>query len=174
MRSRSRCREVAVCEPERKQSWIIASAVPPVLLLAGRRRQPRQDRSRRSRPRGTDAPARCGALGGRHSLTADPNPQEWRWAMFVNRATLRIFNHRLGRSVVRDLRGSAPRDLATVRPCNDNQRALSTALFRRTRRPTLSCRWRLAPSTGRLECFWQHDAEADDSSPNPAGMRAAA
>ena len=94
--------------------------------------------------------------------------------MFVNRTTLRNFNHRLGSSMVRDLRASAPRDLATVRPCNDNHRALATASFLRTRRPTLSCHWRLAPSTGRPECFWQYDAEADDSLPSPAGMRAAA
>lgn len=79
--------------------------------------------------------------------------------MFVNRATLRIFNHRLGRSVVRDLHASAPRDLAAVRPCNDNQRALSTALFRRFRRPVLFCRWRTAPG-GALECVWHTDIEA--------------
>jgi hypothetical protein len=170
MRSRSRCRGLAVCEPERNQSWTIASAVPPVLLLAGRRRQ--NDKINRGAVgrEGTDVPARCGALGGRHSLTADPNPREWRWAMFINRATLRNFNHRLGRSVVRDLRASAPRDLATVRPCNDNQGALSTALFRRTRRPTLSCRWRLAPG-GTLECVWHTDTEAASAGEEPGLCR---
>jgi hypothetical protein len=116
MRSRSRCRELAAFAPKRKQLWTVPSAVPPVLLLVGRRRQTRQDRSRRSRPRGTDASARCGALGGRHSLTADPDPREWRWAMFVNRATLRIFNHRLGGSVVRGLRTGAPGDLLPSGP----------------------------------------------------------
>ena len=114
---------------------------------------------------GTDAPAGCGALGGRHLLTADPNPREWRWAMFVNRATLRNFNHRLGRSMVWDLRASAPRDLAAVRPCNDNQRA-STASFRRTRRPVLFCRWRTAPG-GALECVWHTDTEAASAGEQP-------
>jgi hypothetical protein len=165
MRSRSRCRELAAFAPKRKQLWTVPSAVPPVLLLVGRRRQTRQDRSRRSRPRGTDAPARCGALGGRHSLTADPDPREWRWAMFVNRATLRIFNHRLGGSVVRGLRTGAPGDLAALRPCNDNQRA-STALFRRTRRPALFCRWRTAPG-GALECVWHTDIEAASAGEAP-------
>ena len=90
--------------------------------------------------------------------------------MFINRAILRNFNHRLGRSVVRDLRASAPRDLATVRPCNDNQGALSTALFRRTRRPTLSCRWRLAPG-GTLECVWHTDTEAASAGEEPGLCR---
>jgi hypothetical protein len=136
------------------------SAVPPILLLAGRRRQTRQERSSRE---GTDAPAGCGALGGRHSLTADPNPREWRWAMFVNRATLRNFNHQLGRSMVWDLRAGAPRDPAAVRPCNDNQRA-STASFRRTRRPVLFCRWRTAPG-GALECVWDIEAASAGEEP---------
>jgi hypothetical protein len=164
MRSRSRCREVAVCAPKRKQLWTVPSA-PPVLLLAdGGAKRDKIDRGAVGRE-GTDAPARCGALGGRHSLTADPDPREWRWAMFVNRATLRNFNHRLGGSMVRHLRAGAPRDLAAVRPCNDNQRA-SAALSRRTRRPVLFCRWRMAPG-GALECVWHTDIEAASAGEEP-------
>jgi hypothetical protein len=86
--------------------------------------------------------------------------------MFVNRTTLRNFNHPLGRNMARHLRSSLARDLAAVRPCNDNQRALSTASFRRTRRPVLFCRWRTAPG-GALECVWHRDVEAASAGEEP-------
>jgi hypothetical protein len=90
--------------------------------------------------------------------------------MFVNRATLRNFNHQLGRIMVRDLRASPARDLATVPPCNDNQRGLSTASFRRARRPMLFCRWRTAPG-GALECVWHTDPEAASADEEPGLCR---
>jgi hypothetical protein len=86
--------------------------------------------------------------------------------MFVNRTTLPNFNHPLGRNMARHLRSSLARDLAAVRPRNDNQSALSTASFRRTRRPVLFCRWRTAPG-GALECVWHRDIEAASAGEEP-------
>jgi len=73
--------------------------------------------------------------------------------MILNHALRLNFNSRFGRSTVRDGARNPARELAAVRPCNDNQRASSTASFGRTRRPILSCRWRTAPG-GALECVW--------------------
>jgi len=73
--------------------------------------------------------------------------------MILNHALRLNFNCRFDRSTVRDGAHNPTRDLAAVRPCNENQRVSSTASFRRTRRPVLFCRWRTAPG-GVLECVW--------------------
>jgi hypothetical protein len=70
------------------------------------------------------------------------------------------------RSTIQDRARNTARDLTSVRPCNDNQRALSTASFRRTRRPLLFCRWRTAPG-GALECVWHMDIEAASAGEEP-------
>jgi len=94
--------------------------------------------------------------------------------MFVNRATLRSFNHSLNQSAVRVLGRNPAQDLtrglAAVRPCNDNQRLLSTASRRRVRRPKLSCRWRTVPAGG-LECVWQTDRQAASAGEEPGISR---
>lgn len=86
--------------------------------------------------------------------------------MFANRATLQNFSRGLGRSAARNLAGNLVRDLAAVRPCNDNQRALSTASFRRTRRPMLFCRWRKT-AAGALECVWRTEPQAASAGEEP-------
>lgn len=86
--------------------------------------------------------------------------------MIVNHAQRLNFNCRFERSGVRDRVDNPARDLTAVRPCNDNQRALSTTSFRRTRRPALFCRWRTAPG-GTLECVWHTDIEASSAGEEP-------
>ena len=80
--------------------------------------------------------------------------------MFVNRATLRNFNRRL--SVARDLGTKPVRDLAAVRPCNDNQRGFSTTSYPRIHRPALVCRWQKTVA-GALECIWHIDADGESA-----------
>jgi len=90
--------------------------------------------------------------------------------MFTNRATLRNYNHRLGRSVVRGLAGNTAQDLTIVRPCNDNQRPLSTAYLRRPRRPGLFCRWQKT-AAGALECVWHAEPQAASDCEEPGISR---
>jgi hypothetical protein len=86
--------------------------------------------------------------------------------MILNHAPRLNFNRRFGRSAVRDRAHNPARDLAAARPCNDNQHALSTASFRRRRRPALFCRWRTAPG-GALECVWYTDVEPASAGEEP-------
>jgi hypothetical protein len=90
--------------------------------------------------------------------------------MILNHAPRLNFNHWFDRIVVRDRGRNPVQDLAAVRPCNDDQRALSTASFRRTRRPVLFCRWRTAPG-GALECVWYTDVEAAGAGEEPVICR---
>ena len=90
--------------------------------------------------------------------------------MIVNLALRLNFNRRFDRSGVRHRARDLARDLTAVRPCNDNQRALSTASFRRIRRPVLFCRWRTAPG-GALECVWLRDTRAAKAGEEPGICR---
>jgi hypothetical protein len=85
--------------------------------------------------------------------------------MIVNHAPRLNFNGPFDGTRNRGPRNPA-RDLTAVRPCNDNQRALSTASFRRTRRPVLFCRWRMAPG-GALECVWYTDTQSASAGEEP-------
>jgi hypothetical protein len=86
--------------------------------------------------------------------------------MILNHALRLNFNPRFGRNTVGDGARNPAQDLYAVRPCNDNQRALSTASVRRTRRPVLFCRWRTAPG-GALECVWYTGVEPAGAAEEP-------
>jgi hypothetical protein len=86
--------------------------------------------------------------------------------MILNHAPRLNFNRWLDRTVVRDRGPNSAQELAAFRACNDNQRPLSTASLRRTRRPVLFCRWRNAPG-GALECVWHTDVEAAGAGEEP-------
>jgi hypothetical protein len=86
--------------------------------------------------------------------------------MILNHALRLNFNPRFGRSTVGDGTRNPAQELSAVPPCNDNQRALFTASFRRTRRPVLFCRWRTAPG-GALECVWYTDLEQASAGEEP-------
>jgi hypothetical protein len=90
--------------------------------------------------------------------------------MILNHAPRLNFNRLFDRTVLRDRGADSAQHLTTFRPCNDNQRSLSTASFRRTRRPVLFCRWRKAPG-GALECVWCKDVEAAGASEEPVICR---
>jgi hypothetical protein len=90
--------------------------------------------------------------------------------MILNHALRLNFNPRFGRSTVGDGARNPVQDLTAIRPCNDNRRALSTASFRRTRRPVLFCRWRAAPG-GVLECVWYTDTQSANAGEEPVICR---
>jgi hypothetical protein len=72
------------------------------------------------------------------------------------------------------LPGDRRRRAAPVTPvhCNDNQSGRPLAAVpRRAKRQTLLCRWRLDPSTGRLECRLQIESAGETSAEELPPMR---
>jgi hypothetical protein len=72
------------------------------------------------------------------------------------------------------LPGDRRRRGAPVTPvhCNDNRAGRRLAAVpHRVKRQILLCRWRLDPSTGRLECRWQIEAAGETSAAELQGMR---
>jgi hypothetical protein len=72
------------------------------------------------------------------------------------------------------LQGDRRRRAAPVTPihCNDNRSGRRLAAVPpRARRPVLLCRWRLDPSTGRLECRWQIESAGGTSAEELPSMR---
>jgi hypothetical protein len=75
--------------------------------------------------------------------------------------------HALVRRV--DGASAGARHSAINHACNDNQRVdtRTTVRRRKTRRPVLSCHWRVVPATGALECFWQAESADGAAAPSP-------
>jgi len=72
------------------------------------------------------------------------------------------------------LQGVRRRRAAPVTPihCNDNLSGRRLAAVPpRARRAVLLCRWRLDPSTGRLECRWQIESAGETSAEALPSMR---
>lgn len=86
--------------------------------------------------------------------------------MIINHAPRPNTKSWVDRRTIQDRARNTARDLTSVEPCNDNQLALSTVSFRRTRRPVLFCRWRMVAG-GALECVWRTDIEAASAGEEP-------